>query len=189
MTQKEVDRWVQRLAKTAWETFVRDGRCPTTALLVVKRVPMAFEAVLGSEDDKGALRALFEVGARGGAEACGLVTEAWAAGGSAKKLAKAIARRQRGESLVNMPGRKELLLVHAVSAVGSAGLQYRIERARNSIRLTSKEPFGKTLFSRFLSDLPWCDHDTLTTTSLETLVEVLGASSRRREPTTSSSVT
>jgi len=43
MKQKEVDRWVERLADTAAVVFARDGRCPTSrrpdALRAVARQP------------------------------------------------------------------------------------------------------------------------------------------------------
>jgi hypothetical protein len=134
------------------------GQCPLTALLVVNRVPLAMDAVLRSDDDKQTLRAFFEVAARGGAEACGLVAEGWRVGGTERKLRRAIRHALDGRSLADLRGRREILFVHAVSA--RAEILHVLEiTKRGALRRASTDPSGPVL-SRFLTALPWAAGET-----------------------------
>jgi hypothetical protein len=122
-----------------------------TALIVVNRVPLAVDAVLTDDDDRVTLRGLFEVAARGGAEACALVAEAWQYGGTEKKLQRAIRHAKEGHSLAELPGRREMLFVHAISPHGEVLRAFRITK-RGALR---PMPPDSPILSRFLTDLPW----------------------------------
>src|SRR5216110_281447 len=79
MTPNELERWVDRLGRHAMDVLSERDACPPTALVVVRGVPIATEMQLADDEDKALLRAYFEMAARGGADACALVTEAWTA--------------------------------------------------------------------------------------------------------------
>jgi hypothetical protein len=107
-----------------------------------------------TEDDKHALRALFEVAARGGADACALVAECWAAGGDPESLIAALAWRKSGRSLEELPNRREVLMIAAASADGIERREFEIRRTGKQVQLR-KQVSQVPYFNRFLSDLPW----------------------------------
>ncbi len=151
---RELRAWAERLAATAVEMRAERGQCPPTALLVVDRVPLSMDAVLGSDDDKRTLRALFEVAARGGAEACGLVAEGWRFGGNERKLQRAMRHALDGQSLADLPDRREILFVHVVSAIAEVLHVFEITK-RAALKRVRSEPSGAGILSRFLTALPW----------------------------------
>src|SRR5262245_54678998 len=110
----ELEQWADRLAETAVEIRRERGQCFPTALLIVNRVPIPIDVILQSTEDRHTLRSLFEIMARGGAEACALVAEGWQAGGTPRKLARAMQHASAGHSLAELAGRKEVLFVHAI---------------------------------------------------------------------------
>jgi hypothetical protein len=118
MTPNELGLWVGQLGENAMEVLAtRDGG-PPTALVVVQGVPIATEMVLAGEEDKALRRAYFEMAARGGAEACALVAEGWSARISA--TARPLAARPGLTSLAEVAGRREVLIIHAVSPQGGS---------------------------------------------------------------------
>lgn len=129
------------------------GECSPTALLVVNRVPIAIDIILQSTEDRRTLRRLFEIVARGGAEACALVAEGWQAGGTSGKLARALQHASEGRSLAELPGRREVLFVHAVSPAGEAVRVFAIGKGGPLRRLPGDG--GQPFVNRFLSELPW----------------------------------
>ena len=155
MTPNELEHWVGRLGRHAMEVLAQRDSCPPTALVVVQGVPIATEMVLADEDDKVLLRAYFEMAARGGAEACALVTEAWTARMST--TARTLATKPGLKSLAEVPGHREVLFAHAVSPQGAAIRVFRIVRRRNRVALVAdpKLSTDDDLVSRFLTGLPW----------------------------------
>ena len=99
--------------------------------------------------------------ARGGAEACGLVTEAWSAGGDEKRLTKALTWRGKGRSLAEMPEREEVLLVAVASAAGEVHRVFKIERGEDGISLRPRPRSGTPTFDAFLTALPWAGEAAL----------------------------
>ena len=95
------------------------GECAPTAPLVVNRVPIATTSS-SSRPRTLTLRRFFEIVSRGGVEACALVAEGWQAGGTPRKLARALEHANDGRSLAELPGRRKALFVHAVSSAGEA---------------------------------------------------------------------
>src|SRR5439155_20260635 len=79
MTPNELEGWVDRLGGHAMDVLGERDACPPTALVVVQGVPNATEMQLADDEDRALLRSYFEMAARGGAEACALLTEAWTA--------------------------------------------------------------------------------------------------------------
>ena len=69
-----------------------------------------------TNSDKQALRALFEMAARGGVQACALVAEGWRSGGTRAKLEWAIRHAADGRSLAELPDRQEILPATAAAA-------------------------------------------------------------------------
>ena len=102
MTPTELESWVGRLGSHAMRVFAQPDGCPPTALVVLWGVPIATEVVLANDEDKALLRAYFEMAARGGAEACALVTEAWTA--RISTTAPTLATQPGLKSLSECPG-------------------------------------------------------------------------------------
>lgn len=155
MSRRELETWVDRLGEAAAGFITREGQCETTALLVIGRVPVSVDMPLNGEGDRKTLRSLFELAARGGAEACALVAEAWSDGGSASKLRKALEHRARGGSLSARPDREEVVFVHAISPSGEAKRLYAIDRENEKVRLRRLHAREEPVFNRFLNGLPW----------------------------------
>ena len=155
MTPNELERWVDRLGRHAMDVLSERDACPPTALVVVQGVPIATEMVLADDEDKALLRAYFEMAARGGADACALVTEAWTA--RISTTARTLATQPGLKSLAEVPGHREVLFAHAVSPQGTALRVFRIVRRRKRVALVadSKLSADDDLVSRFLTGLPW----------------------------------
>ena len=154
MTPKELEGWARRLGETAMRMLAEQDACPPTALVVVQGVPISTEMVLAGEEDEVLLRAYFEMAAGGGAEACALVIEAWRA--RISNAARALAARPELKSLAEVPGRQEVLLVHAVSPQGAAIRAFRIVRRRARVALVvDPTASADDTVSRFLTGLPW----------------------------------
>jgi hypothetical protein len=102
MTQTELECWVGQLGSHAMEVLAQRDGCPPTALVVLRAVPIATEVVLANDEDKALLRAYFEMAARGGAEACALVAEAWTA--RISTAARSLATQPGLKSLAEVPG-------------------------------------------------------------------------------------
>ena len=154
MGARELATWARRLAATATEIRAERGECPPTALVVVNRVPFSLDVLLHTDDDKQALRRLFEVAARGGAEACALVAEGWEFGGNRSGLRRAIRHALEGESLADLRGRRQIVFVHAVSASAEEFRLFDITR-RGRLRRASGGRSAAGALSRFLTGLPW----------------------------------
>ena len=154
MTLRELRAWAKRLAATAAAIRAQHGECQPTALVVVNGLPFSLDVVLQSEEDKQSLRLLFEVAARGGAEACALVAEGWRFGGDEHKLTRASQHALRGGSLATLRGRQEILFVHAMSACGEDLRVFEVTK-RGSLRRSSRGPSASGAMSRFLTALPW----------------------------------
>jgi hypothetical protein len=155
MTPNELGLWVGQLGENAMEVLAtRDGG-PPTALVVVQGVPIATEMVLAGEEDKALRRAYFEMAARGGAEACALVAEGWSARISA--TARPLAARPGLTSLAEVAGRREVLIIHAVSPQGEATRVFRIVRRRDRVALVVDPQLSAAddMVSPFLTGLPW----------------------------------
>ena len=155
MTPNELERWVDRLGRHAMEVLAERDTCPPTALVVVRGVPIATEMQLADDEDKALLRAYFEMAARGGADACALVTEAWTA--RISTTARTLATQPGLKSLAEVPGHREVLFAHAVSPQGAAIRVFRIVRRRKRVALVAdpKLSADDDLVSRFLTGLPW----------------------------------
>lgn len=85
------------LAASARKALAENGQYGTTAHLWAQGFPIVL-ALPTDEDGKQALRALLEVAARGGAEACAVVSECWMAGGDSQSFAEAVRWREGGGS-------------------------------------------------------------------------------------------
>lgn len=153
LNRAELEQWADRLAETAGDMRRERGESSPTAILVVNRVPIAIDVILQSTEDKLTLRRLFEIVARGGAEACALVAEGWQAGGTPRKLARALQHANEGGSLAELPGRREVLFVHAVSPAGEAVRVFAIGKGGRLRRRPGDD--GQPFVNRFLSELPW----------------------------------
>jgi hypothetical protein len=151
--RSELAALTDRLTTTARKSFLEDGQYGATAHLWVQGFPITL-AMPTSEDDKPALRALFEVAVRGGADACALVAECWAAGGDPESLTAALAWRESGRSLRDLPNRGEVLMIAAASAAGIERREFDIRRTGKQAHLKKQVP-QVPYFNRFLSDLPW----------------------------------
>jgi len=155
MTPTELESWVSHLGSHAMKVFAQRDGCPPTALVVLRGVPIATEVVLAKDEDKALLRAYFEMAARGGAEACALVAEAWTA--RISTVARSLATQPGRKSLAEVPGHSEVLVAHAVSPKGAAVRVFRVVRRRKQVALVA-DPEPSTddlLVSRFLTGLPW----------------------------------
>ena len=155
MTQTELECWVGQLGSHAMEVLAQPDGCPPTALVVLRGVPIATEVVLANDEDRALLRAYFEMAARGGAEACALVAEAWTA--RISTAARSLATQPGLKSLAEVPGHREVLFAHAVSPQGAAIRVFRIVRRRKQVALVADPelPTDDLLVSRFLTGLPW----------------------------------
>jgi len=155
MTPNELEGWVDRLGGHAMDVLGERDACPPTALVVVQGVPNATEMQLADDEDRALLRSYFEMAARGGAEACALVTEAWTARISA--TARTLVTQPGVKSLAEVPGDREVLFVHAVSPQGAAIRVFRIVRRRKRVALVAdpERSAADDLVSRFLPGLPW----------------------------------
>lgn len=153
LNRSELEQWADRLAETAGEIRRERGECSPTALLVVNRIPIAIDAILQSTEDRHTLRSLFEIVARGGAEACALVAEGWQAGGTPRKLARAMQHASADRSLAELSGRREVLFVHAISPAGEAVRVLGIGKGGRLRRLPSDH--AQPFVNRFLRELPW----------------------------------
>jgi hypothetical protein len=144
---------LDRLAAEARRTFLEEGAHPVTAWIYLPGgPPFRFEAPSGSAENLELIRRLFEMAARGGAEACGLVAEGWRVEG----VERAVGWRKRGRSLADMPGRAEVLTVQAVSPAGQVGRCYRVRRAGARVVLQQPDDDPEALvFSRLVTNLPW----------------------------------
>ncbi len=155
MTRTELECWVGQLGSHAMEVLAQRDGCPPTALVVLQGVPIATEVVLANDEDKALLRAYFEMAARGGAEACALVAEAWTA--RISTAARSLATQPGLKSLAEVPGHREVLFAHAVSPQGAAVRVFRVVRRRKQVALVAdpKLPTDDLPVSRFLTGLPW----------------------------------
>lgn len=139
------------LAAGARRTFLEEGSHPVTACIYLPGgTPFRFEAPSDSQENLDLIRRLFEMAARGGAETCAVVAEAW----SVEGVERARAWKKRGRSLEEMPGRGEILTIEAASAAGHLGRVYRIQRAGGRVTLQQVHDDAMR-FSRLLTDLPW----------------------------------
>ena len=139
------------LAAGARRTFLEHGSHPVTACIYLAGgTPLRFEAPSGSSENLAIVRQLFEMAARGGAEACAVVTEGW----SVEGVERALAWKKRGRSLADVPGRSEILVVAIASPAGLMDHRYRIRRAGARVTL---EDLGDNAmsFNRLLTGLPW----------------------------------
>lgn|SRR6266850_3027255 len=155
MTPTELESWVGQLGSHAMRVFAQRDGCPPTALVVLRGVPIATEVVLANDEDKALLRAYFEMAARGGAEACALVAEAWTA--RIDTAARSLATQPGLKSLAEVPGHREVLVAHAVSPQGAAVRVFRVVRRRKPVALVADPELATDdlLASRFLTGLPW----------------------------------
>jgi len=81
------------------------------------------------------------------------VAEGWHAGGTPRKLARAIEHANAGRSLAELSGRREVLFVHAISPAGEAVRVFGIGKRGRLRRLPRSH--AQPLVNRFLSELPW----------------------------------
>ncbi|MEX2224285.1 MAG: hypothetical protein WEG40_21070 [Candidatus Rokuibacteriota bacterium] len=139
------------LVAGARRAFLEEGSHPVTACIYLPGgTPLRFEAPSGSPENLAIIRQLFEIAARGGAEACAVVSEGW----SVQGVERALAWKKRGRSLAEAPGRSEILIVAIASPAGLLDHRLRIRRA--GARVTLEDLGANTMtVSRFLTDLPW----------------------------------
>ena len=154
MNRRQLGAWAETLVATAADIRSAEGRCPTTALLIVAGAAFSLDVVLESDDDKRALRALFEVAARGGAQACALVAEAWRYGGSTERLETAVRHTLNGRSLASLPGRQDVVFVHALSPAAEIVRILEVT-PDGTLRRARAGSSRSGILSRFLTGLPW----------------------------------
>jgi hypothetical protein len=75
------------------------------------------------------------------------------AGGTPRKLARALQHANEGRSLAELPGRREVLFVHAVSPAAKAVRVFAIGKGGRLRRRPGDD--GQPFVDRFLSKLPW----------------------------------
>jgi hypothetical protein len=147
---------LEHRARSARRDFTQQDHQATSAQVVIDGFPITFE-VPNSPDARMGLRALFQVVARGGAEICSVVEEAWMAGGDLDIMAKIEAWRRSGRSLEEFPGRQEVLMIEAASPAGHLRREFLVAREGKTVRFrpTPRAPGITPGLDPLLAGLPW----------------------------------